>query len=72
MILLTANRSMHEPDSLEAVLRTKVTAQSLPVVTIADPRRVSEPAYLERCVLRLVEIVLDLDSYRGAGRLYIP
>jgi hypothetical protein len=72
MILLTANRSMHEPDSLEAVLRTKVTSQSLPVVTIADPQRVGEPAYLKRCVLRLVEIALDLDSYRGAGRLYIP
>jgi hypothetical protein len=44
----------------------------LPVVTIADPQRVSEPAYLKRCVLRLVEIAFDLDSYRGAGRLYIP
>jgi len=72
MILLTANRSMHGADSLEAVLRTKVTTQSLPVVTIADPQRVSEPAYLRRCVLRLVQIGLDLDSYRGTGRLYIP
>jgi hypothetical protein len=63
---------MNGPDSLEAVLRTEASAETLPVVTIADPQRISEPAYLEGCVLRLVEIALDLDVYRGAGRLYIP
>jgi len=26
----------------------------------------------ERCVVRLVEIVLDINSYKGVSRLFIP
>jgi hypothetical protein len=28
--------------------------------------------YAERTVIRLLEILLEIDRYRGAGRLYIP
>ena len=72
MVLLTANRSMDQPDSLEAVLRTEPSMDTWPVITIAEAQRVIESDYLERCVLRLVEIAIDLESYRGSGRLYIP
>lgn len=72
MVLLTANRTMDEVDSLEAVLRAESSADTWPVITIADPQRVIEPDYLERCVLRLVEIAIDLERLRGSGRLYIP
>ncbi len=30
------------------------------------------PEYRERCATRLVEIVLDIDGYRGVSRLFIP
>jgi hypothetical protein len=73
MILLTANRSMKGENSLEQVMREEITSASLPVITIGDPDRLlSEPEYRERCAIRLVEIVLDVDGYRGVSRLFIP
>jgi hypothetical protein len=45
---------------------------SLPIITIGDPDRVNESDYRERCVERLVEIVIDIQDYMGAGRLFIP
>ncbi|NEP09251.1 MAG: ACP S-malonyltransferase [Symploca sp. SIO2C1] len=73
MILLTANRSMKGKDSLEQVMREENTLTSLPVVTIGDADRVlSDPNYRNLCVDRLIEIVFDIDDYRGSRRLFIP
>jgi hypothetical protein len=73
MILLTANRSMKGKDSLEQVLREENTANSLPVVTIGDAERVlNDLDYRELCVNRLLEIVLYIDKYMGARRIFIP
>lgn len=72
MVLLTANRSEEDEESLGVVLRREGTAESLPVLTLSDADRVYEAAYRSACVSRLVEIALYLDTYRGAGRVYIP
>ena len=73
MILLTANRSMKGKDSLEQVMREESTSTSLPVVTIGNINRLLvEPDYRERCVNRLVDIVVDIEDYRGAQRIFIP
>jgi len=72
MMILTANRNMKGDDLLEQVMREENTADSFPVLTIAYLDRLDEFDYRERCVERLVEIVLDVDSYMGAGRLFIP
>lgn len=72
MMILTANRNMKGEDSLEQVMREKNTANSLPVLTIGSLDRLEETDYRERCVERLIEIVLDIDNYKGAGRLFIP
>lgn len=73
MILLTANRSMKGENSLEQVMREENTSTSLPVVTIGDANRVlTDPDYRNRCVDRLIEIVFDMDDYRGSRRLFIP
>ena len=73
MILLTANRSMKGKNSLEQVMREEVSSASLPVITIGDADRLlNDPNYRERCATRLVEIVLDIDGYRGVSRLFIP
>ena len=61
-ILLTGNRTMRVPDALEAVLRSEASAESLPVVTVSDPRRITDPAYRRRCVERLVDIAADVDA----------
>lgn len=72
MILLTANRNMEGEDSLEQVLREKNALNSLPVLTIGNVDRLGEPDYRNRCVNRLLEIILDIENFIGVGRLYIP
>jgi hypothetical protein len=73
MVLLTANRSMKGKDSLEQVMREESTSASLPVVTISNADRLlSDPEYRSRCIESLIEIVLSIDSYRGAQRIFIP
>lgn len=64
---------MKEKDSLEQVMREESTSESLPVVTIGNADRLlSDSGYRGRCVEGLIEIVLDIDSYRGARRFFIP
>lgn len=72
MLLLTANRNMDGDASLEQTLRVENTPASLPVITIGSIDSLRESDYRIRCVRRLVEIVLYLEQYLGAGRLYIP
>ena len=72
MLLLTANQNAKGEDSLEQVMREENQPTSLPIITIGDPDRVNESDYRERCVERLVEIVIDIQDYMGAGRLFIP
>ncbi|GDZ92930.1 hypothetical protein PA905_06270 [Planktothrix agardhii CCAP 1459/11A] len=73
MILLTANRSMKGKDSLEQVMREENTPNSLPVITVGNADRLlNDSEYRERCVERLIEIVIDINSYMGVSRLFIP
>lgn len=73
MILLTANRSMKDEDSLEQVLREENTVDSLPVITIGDADRfLTDRAYRNRCVDRILEILLDMENSMGVGRLFVP
>lgn len=71
--LITANRNAAGPDSLEATLRSENTSVSLPVFTVGDPDALLQSKeYAQRVGIRLLEYLLDIDSYRGAGRLYLP
>ena len=73
MMLLTANRSMKEEDSLEQVLREENTSDSLPVITIGDPDRfLADRVYRNRCVDRILIILVDIENFIGAGRLFVP
>ncbi len=73
MILLTANRSMKDEYSLEQVLRQENKVDSLPVITIADADRfLADRAYRNRCVDRVLEILLDIENWMGVGRLFVP
>ena len=72
MILLTANRRMKGTESLEQTIREENTVTSLPVLTISNLNRFSDRQYREQCAVRLVDILLDLENYRGVGRVFIP
>jgi len=72
LILLTGNRNNDDADSLQQTIRDENTPNSLPVITIGVVDRLEERAYREQCAERLVEIVLNVENYLGAGRIYIP
>jgi len=72
MLLLTDNRNMKDADSLEQTMREEGAADSLPVITIGSSERLGDRSYRTACAARLVEIVLEIDVYRGARRLFIP
>jgi hypothetical protein len=73
LLRLTANRNSDDPDSLEVVIREEGTPDSLPVFTLADADRIWDSSdYAERIMARLMDYLLDLDEYRGTGRLYLP
>ncbi len=73
IVLVTGNRNAEGADSLEATIRTHNEASSLPVITVADPKRLMKSrAYAEKVVERLMDILLDLDNRRGTGRLFVP
>jgi hypothetical protein len=53
MLLLTGNRSMKGPHSLEQTIREENTLTSLPVITVSSAHRLDERLYRERCVADL-------------------
>jgi hypothetical protein len=72
MMLLTHNRSINDEDSLEHTIREENTPTSLPVITIGRMERLRERSYRDRCVVRLVEIGLEIEQYLRIGRIFIP
>src|SRR5579863_7927453 len=68
-VLITSNRNQKGPESLEATIRNHGTAESLPVLTLSDAERFrNDREYGERVVASLLEILLEIDSFRGTGR----
>lgn len=73
LMIVTANRNMDGPDSLEWALRTEITQTSLPVVTISDVQALdSDRSYIRRVAIQLLETIYDVETLRGSGRRYIP
>jgi hypothetical protein len=73
LLLITANRTSADPDSLEQTIRDRNTTDSFPVITLANLRQFrASRDYRERAAISLLEILLDFERYRGAGRIYIP
>ena len=73
LVLVTGNRNAEVPDSLEMVIRNESRPDSLPVVTLANPQRIMrDRPYAEEVAERLLEKVIAIDDFRGAGRIYVP
>jgi hypothetical protein len=71
-LLITGNRSSGE-DSLDQTIAEQGSPESLPVLTIGDPRRViRDPVYARECALSLLDFVDRIETLRGTGRLFIP
>jgi hypothetical protein len=73
VVLVTSNRNNDGPDSLQATIRGHNMPTNLPVFTVANSRRLSSSrTYAERVAERILEYLLDLESIRGTGRIYVP
>jgi hypothetical protein len=71
-LLITGNRSSGE-GSLEQTIAELAGPESLPVLTIGDPRRVIRDAvYAHECAISLLDFVERIETLRGTGRLFIP
>jgi len=71
-VLITGNRTSGDA-SLEHTIREHAGADSLPVVTIGDPQRVTrDPAYARECAISLLDVLDRIEMLRGTGRLFIP
>ena len=54
-------------------IRNLRTDKSLPVITISDPERLlSDRDYAQAATAQLLQDLIDLESLRGTGRLFIP
>lgn len=73
MIFLTHHLSRAQGDLLEHVIRTENQPSSFPVVSIVHvPLLTIDRNYQEICLDRLLEILENLEYYKGTGRLFIP
>jgi hypothetical protein len=73
VVLITGNRNLSGPYSLEATIRLHNTADCLPVFTIADVRKLNaSKSYAEQVVETLIDYLQRIETVRGAGRLFLP
>lgn len=73
LILLTRNRNADTADSLEETIRRYNTVNSLPVVTLPRSDRLTrDRAFADEVVELLLEHLLEIERYRGAGRIWLP
>ncbi|HEY5867796.1 MAG TPA: ACP S-malonyltransferase, partial [Candidatus Tectomicrobia bacterium] len=71
-LLLTNNRNREDETSLQATIERENTRESLPVIAVSDKDQLVFPAYRQQAAHKLAAIILYLENYRGAGRVYIP
>jgi hypothetical protein len=71
--LLTANRNQESDDSLEATIKREGTAESLPVFTLSNEAGIYQSAaYLDKVVEMLLDYLLYMENFSGAGQLFLP
>ena len=71
-LLVTNNRNSEDETSLQATMRRENTLDSLPIITVSDKNALIQSDYRQRVAHRLAEIIVDLENYLGAGRLFVP
>jgi len=72
LILLTHNRNSDDETSLQATILRENTPDSLPVLTVSNKDDLALTDYRQRAIHKLVEYAVDLDTYLGTGRMYVP
>jgi len=71
-LLLTDNRNRRSDDSLQATIERENHPQALPVLTIGSKERLNDPEYRSRVAEGIADVIIYLDNFRGAGRIFLP
>ena len=72
LMLITNNRNDDDETSLQATMRRENTLASWPIITVSDKNALIQSDYRQRVAHRLAEIIVDLENYLGAGRIFVP
>ena len=73
LVLITGNRNHDGPTSLEATIRSRLKPASLPVITISKPKSLGlNSLYTAQVGIKLLDYLLNIERFRGTGRLYVP
>jgi hypothetical protein len=73
LLLITRNRNHRGADSLEAAINRLNQPESLPVITLTKADRIlNSKLYANRVAERLLDYLIDMDKYRGTGRIWVP
>jgi len=73
LVLITDNRNLDSPDSLEATIRQYNQPDKLPVFTISNMKSFgTSNAYAKKVLEDLFDYLMRIDEIRGTGRLYLP
>lgn len=71
-LLLTDNRNRRGEDSLQATFERENHPQALPVLTVGSKKRLKNPEYRRQVALKIADVIIYLDNYRGTGRVFLP
>ena len=71
LLLITHNRNQDDATSLQATIQRENMSRSLPVLTTPRIERLVLADYRQRVAHRLAEILIDLENYLGAGRIFL-
>lgn len=64
---------MDSEDSLEATIRKHNSSRMLPVFTIGSTSKIfTNREYAAKVAERVLELLWDIENYRGAGRIFVP
>ena len=73
IVLVTGNRNADSEDSLERTSLRLNQPDSLPVITLADAKRVLiDGPYALRVASQILDFLADLENLRGTRRLFAP
>ena len=68
----SSSRNCQDDTSLQATIERENHPAALPVITLSHPEHLWVPAYRLQVALKIAEIIIYLEHYRGTGRLYVP
>ena len=73
LVLITGNRNDDGPTSLETTILARNRPDSLPVITVSQPKSLGvKSTYTAEVGIKILEILFDIEFNRGTGRLYVP